>query len=364
MATAAGSNFTTGTFARRAVDRRIRSAAVLGGILMSTHATRLAPGLIAPLLPARSATARPGDVALHGAALDVLGTGMFTLQVVDLDGDGLADLLGSGQLLGVWRNVGGGRLTPLPSLPPLIDGGAVRAIDLDGDGVMSLVAFGLSDVHAKEFVAPFVPGPDQAVAPFGIGIGFAFNIQDADLDGDGLPDVVSPGLSGILSSLNDGSGGLKPGVPSAGIPTARFALGDIDLDGRIDLVAIADAPVYGQSILTAALGQGDGTFVPQPSIPLTGFAKDIALGHVDGDGLLDVAVAAIGGTQLLIGTGSGGFAPFAQDAESSFQIALADADGDGDDDVLSATWPLGPVHTSLMSATGLSPQPGFAVGLP
>src|SRR5262245_10536410 len=57
------------------------------GTLMSSHAARLAWGLIALLLLDSSAIARPGDVTLRGVRLDVLGAEEVTLQVVDLDGD-------------------------------------------------------------------------------------------------------------------------------------------------------------------------------------------------------------------------------------------------------------------------------------
>jgi len=63
---------------------------------------------------------------------------------------------------------------------------------------------------------------------------------------------------------------------------------DLDQDGTEDLVESN----FGTKFLTIALGAIDGTFVTIHQLPTVGHAFQIATGDMDGDGLLDIAVAS------------------------------------------------------------------------
>jgi hypothetical protein len=130
------------------------------------------------------------------------------------------------------------------------------------------------------------------------GSGFVEAIVTADLDGDGHPDVAALNAStnAVDVYLNDGTGKLGAPHSTAALQTGseafRFAVGDIDGDGKLDLVAV-DA-----SGLLVLLGQGDGTFQPAKTFPSGvpgGFhAVGIALADMDGDKKLDVVIASAG----------------------------------------------------------------------
>ena len=162
-----------------------------------------------------------------------------------------------------------------------------------------------------------------------------------DFNGDGKLDLaVTP--SGILGSLNYvtillGNGdGTFTAANNATYSTGKFpqaiVVADLNGDGKLDL-AIGN---YGDSTLTILLGNGDGTFTPAPGSPVTSGKAPyaIAVGDLDGDGKLDLAVANMDNTlSILLGNGDGTFkqasgSPFpAGDGPSS--IAVGDFNGSG-----------------------------------
>jgi hypothetical protein len=99
------------------------------------------------------------------------------------------------------------------------------------------------------------------------------------------------------------------------------ALGDLDLDGDLDLV------VRGTETLVLLRNRGDATFDTPEA--LTGYGTPV-MGDIDNDGDLDVA----NGDRVLLNDGQGQFSsgPAAQGC-----VAMADVDGDADLDCLAHT---------------------------
>jgi hypothetical protein len=140
----------------------------------------------------------------------------------------------------------------------------------------------------------------------------------------------------------------ETGLPSVGMWRASFTVADMNGDGIADIVAPPSR--LGDGKLHVWIGDGKGHFSEWPMTfrengrDLTRFAVDyggVAVGDIDGDGKLDVVVAShSGGLFSLFGDGRGGFevvrAGLPTKDFSAQAVALLDANGDGKLDIVAS----------------------------
>lgn len=272
-----------------------------------------------------------------------LGTGLNSPHSVvasDVDGDGRVDLVTASWKegrLAVLRNVSRpGSLSGASfvvvtnfAIPTGIDDRAALAVaDLDGDGWPDVVVNGravlrnVSQPGQVAFGPPLLLNPP---APFS-----TYNVRVADLNCDGRPDIVASDIphSQILLWENVSQRGtlafgpVRFLVPASGSPIA-FAIGDLDGDGRPDLVT-GDALGSGRvDVYLNRTPRGgaltDAAFAPAFSLTLlpTLRLSKVSLADVDGDGRPDVLVtghATSNGDVFSNGT----LAVFRQTAAASF----------------------------------------------
>ena len=110
-----------------------------------------------------------------------------------------------------------------------------------------------------------------------------------DLTGDGLPEIIMAGANRVY--LNQGNMKFQPRplIPQLRRELMAAVLADFDLDGQLDLFAVANGAVP-----ALFRGQGNGAFEFPPltvEIPPMDFPQCITTGDVDGDGDLDVYLA-------------------------------------------------------------------------
>jgi len=155
-----------------------------------------------------------------------------------------------------------------------------------------------------------------------------------DLDNDGIQDLamINPQTDRVSLLLGDGDGGfLAPAVVNVlADPWGGIAAGDLDGDGNVDLALAANS---GLQILP---GNGDGT-VEAGSLLMTGIPfNDIAIADLNADGALDLIVLywIDGVVIVLLGNGDGTFQSdvgYQVDSDAlSLTIGLLDSDQDLD----------------------------------
>lgn len=116
------------------------------------------------------------------------------------------------------------------------------------------------------------------------------NYVAADFNADGHVDLAGAGVNvSVMLGNGDGTFGPKVVYPAGGF-SQDIATGDLNADGKLDLVVTNNDPSLG---LTVLLGIGDGTFTAPVSFPNdTGRdSPSVAVADFDHDGRLDVVVA-------------------------------------------------------------------------
>jgi hypothetical protein len=313
---------------------------------------------------------QPFDSAGSGEQTRLVGTSEShekTILVGDVNGDDAIDVIALGTA-GVFMHLNSGGLHPFDSIENGLVLGegladqtqSVAVGDLDGDGDLDIVTgegsrylehdsrtkvflnrgFGTSSFLGFENTT--IVGSEDKDDTHTVALG--------DLDGDGDLDIVAGSQFFTMVYLNDGGSrpfrGLKTGIPVGSeleLNNRCIALGDIDGDGDLDLVGgnygpdriffnDGDMETFGQR--NAILGADDDKVS----------TRAIALGDVDGDGDIDI-IAGGGNALCRLYLNDGDFDPFdgvgsgiaiGSSTKDIDALVLGDVDGDGDLDLIVA----------------------------
>ena len=301
----------------------------------------------------------------------------FTVAIIDLNADGYQDLAVTSGGVSVFLGRGDGTVGPEMPAWVLRNASATAIGDLDADGRLDSV---VTDTNTSE--AYVLPGRGDGTfdsrRPIQM-LGFTdpMVLVLADVNDDGVLDLVSTG-AGLVLGAGDGTF-----VPSGLSLTPRggtldsFAAGDLNGDGRADLV-VGDN-YLGSGEVTVFLGLGGGTFGPPAFYPTGDIPRSMVIDDINGDGRPDLVMANGGfnnssGISLLLGAGDGTFGPatYLAPAGLSQSVAVGDLDEDGRRDLVLASSgahgvALLPGHgdgtfgSAILLATGGSPQ-SVAIG--
>jgi hypothetical protein len=277
-----------------------------------------------------------GDGTFENERLIATGFGEEIEDVGDLNDDGIADIVASDY----WANgivVGG---VPYGTAT---HGGPSRIVDFDHDGIPDVVSFSFGSGNPVR-VHFFRGNGNGTLAPK---VTFETDLANATLPSlrmlNGNLEILVGERSGFLGILRYSGGDVTVTRIAAGTSfdlSSTFA--DVNGDGVEDIIATDQSSSDSESIFVR-LANADGTFRDAHRIALrrhVAFPVGVQAADVDGDGNPDIVVRDFQSSNIYVfrGDGTGSFAEgMAFDAGSPVNsFAIADINGDGHPDLVSA----------------------------
>jgi hypothetical protein len=181
---------------------------------------------------------------------------------------------------------------------------SLAVADLNGDGKPDIITANGASNSVSIFQNQSTIGNISLTAPINFAVAnYASDVAIADLDGDGNPDfaalIMNNGTVSVFRNL--GSGGTlttnsfaSQVVFPGGAPDRHICIGDMDGDGKLD-IATADWTSDQISVLrntTSGPGITSSSFAPTVNFGTGGWANNLTLGDLNGDGKLDIVVAS------------------------------------------------------------------------
>lgn len=239
---------------------------------------------------------------------DVVGFGGAGVYVSRNTGSGFAPSALWGRMMGSSSAAGGWSAAQHPRM----------VVDVTGDGLADLVGFSSGGVYVARNTGSAFSSPSRWSGTFGTATGWTVRTNPryvTDVDGDGRADIVGFGGNGVYVARNTGSSFSASTRWSAAFGSTAAAggwrgdvhsrtLADVNGDGRLDIVG------FGSSATSVALNRGT-SFGPSTRWTNDFGSREWTRGwmprsvvDVNGDGRADIVGFARDGVHVALSTGS------------------------------------------------------------
>ncbi len=290
------------------------------------------------------------------------GSGPNSIAIGDLDGDGKTDLAvanSSSNTVSLYKNIGSTGTISFGTSIDIITGANPQSVsigDLDGDGKADLAITNGADAT----VSVLLNTGSVGIVRYANKVDFAtgsnpFSAVIGDLDSDGNSDIaIANNASNTISVLrNVGNIGTVNFAPKTdfeiGSAPYTVTVGDLDSDGKLDL-AVTNSNSNTVSVLLNTSVSGTVNYAKHVDFKTSDLPTSLALGDLDGDGMVDLAVsnASSNTVSILRNTSAKGTISLADKvdfatATSPLSTVIGDLDGDGKPDLAIANFGSGTV---------------------
>ncbi|MEQ9096622.1 MAG: VCBS repeat-containing protein [Phycisphaerales bacterium] len=218
------------------------------------------------------------------------GFEVSTIELADINGDGTLDIvLGSEEetfrSMTIFPGLGNGRFAPALDYPTAVAPRELEIADLSGDGILDVVVSGLREDNVAVLLGR---GDGIFEAPRTLRTPEDAAIAVGDADGDGVLDLaIARNSTGVV--LGDGAGGFRfRRSVDVGFEVLEVAAHDLDGDGDQDIVAGGRVGSTDETI-ELIWNDGGGRFRQQALAAGGAFSVGIVVDDFTGDGLADIA---------------------------------------------------------------------------
>lgn len=256
----------------------------------------------------RNTSTGPGAFTFSIQSVALTGVKVKRTAISDLDGDGKPEVIVTNQTGGTFTILANESTTAniifsASRITITLDGAAstdgLAVEDLDGDGLPEIVTSQFLTQTSNIFILKnaSIPGNISFIVDQTLSIsGTVVNIKAGDLDGDDKPEItatqlIGPGTVSIFRNLTTGAISFAAPVTFAtDVRPWGLDFGDIDGDGLTDIVvASLEKSVSVLNNESTGSGLAFSTLVQST----TYINRHVAVGDVDGDGKPDIAFTSV-----------------------------------------------------------------------